>query len=79
MAMDMNNPQPGKFLVRHASLNIYLGPAGHWVKRAEAALEFPHPLTAISTCLARGLKDVELIQRFDGERPDLCLRLDAVR
>jgi len=77
--MQTDNPWPGKFLVRHVSLNKYLGPAGCWVKRAEAAFDFLHPLNAISTCLARGLKDVELILRFDGDRPDLCIRLDAIQ
>jgi hypothetical protein len=77
--MQINNPQPAKLLVRHISLNKYLGPAGRWVERAELALNFAHPLSAINACLGRGLENVELILGFDGARPDLHVRLDAIQ
>jgi len=79
MAMQTDNPQPSKLLVRHVFLNKFLSPAGHWVKEAEAALNFPNLLNAINTCLGRGLNDVELILRFDGGKPDHCIRLDAIQ
>jgi hypothetical protein len=72
-------PTPSKFLVRHISLNKFLSPAGRWVKRAEAACNFPNLLNAINTCLGRGLKDVELILRFDGDTPDHRIRLDSIQ
>jgi hypothetical protein len=72
-------PMPSKFLVRHISLNKFLSPAGRWVKRAEAACHFPNLLNAINTCLARGLKDVELILRFDGDTPDYRVPLDTIQ
>jgi hypothetical protein len=77
--MPTDMPMPSKLLVRHVSLNKFLSPAGRWVKRAEAAWNFPHLLTAINTCLGRGLKDVELILRFDGNRPDHRVPLDAIQ
>jgi hypothetical protein len=77
--MKTNDPTPRKLLVRHAALNRFLSPAGHWVKKAEAAFNFPNSLNAINTCLGRELKDVELILRFDGDRPDFRIRLDAIQ
>ena len=76
--MQTNDPLPSKLLVRHVSLNKFLSPAGRWVKRAEAASNFPNLLNAINTCLARGLKDVELILRFEGHKRDHRIPLDAI-
>ncbi len=70
---------PRKLLVRRVSKNKYLSPAGRWVKRAEAALNFPNLLNAINTCLGRGLKNVELILRFEGDAPDRCISLDSLQ
>jgi hypothetical protein len=70
---------PTKLLVRHVSRNKFLSPAGRWVKRAEAALNFPNLLNAINTCLGRGLKDVELILQFEGRRPDRHIPLAAIQ
>ncbi len=66
------------FLVRRVSRNKFLSPAGRWVKRAEGALHFPNLLNAINTCLGRGLKDVELILRFEGNEPDRCIPLSSI-
>jgi hypothetical protein len=76
--MQNNNPQPRKLLVRHISLNKFLTPGGRWVNRAEAASNFPNLLNAINTCLAQGLKDVELILRFDGSKSDHRIPLNAI-
>jgi len=76
--MQTDHSSPGKFLVRHVSRDRFLSPAGHWVKTPDAATNFPNLLSAINTCLGRGLKDVELILRFDGNRPDHRIRLDAI-
>lgn len=75
----MKNLAPSKFLVRHISRNKFLSPAGRWVKKAEAALHFPNLLNAINTCLGRGLNDVELILRFEGDKPDCHIPLSAIQ
>jgi hypothetical protein len=77
--MQTDHPTPRKLLVRHVSLNRFLDPAGRWVKKGEAAFNFPNPLNAINTCLGRGLKNVELILCFDGDRPDQRIRLDCIQ
>ncbi len=77
--MQRNSLLPRKLLVRRVSKNKYLSPAGRWVKRAEAALNFPNLLNAINTCLGRGLKNVELILRFEGDAPDRCISLDSLQ
>jgi hypothetical protein len=76
--MQTKHPSPSRLLVRHVSLNKFLSPAGRWVKRTEAAFNFPNLLNAINTCLGRELKNVELILRFEGERPDQRIPLDAI-
>lgn len=77
--MRVNYLAPTQLLVRHVSRNKFLSPAGRWVKRAEAALNFPNLLNAINTCVGRGLKDVELILRFEGRRPDCHIPLAAIQ
>ena len=77
--MPKNNSAPAQLLVRHVSRNKFLSPAGRWVKRAEAAFVFPNLLNAINTCLGRGLKDVELVLRFEGQRPDGRIPLAALQ
>jgi len=77
--MQTNNVLPSKLLVRHVARNKFLSPAGRWVKRAEAAFNFPNPLNAINACLVRGLKNVELILRFEGHTPDCHLALDGIQ
>lgn len=77
--MQRNVSAPSKLLVRRISRNKFLSPAGRWVKRAEGAFNFPNMLNAINTCLARGLKNVELIQRFEGKAPDRRIPLDTIQ
>jgi hypothetical protein len=77
--MQTNNSAPSKVLVRRVSRNKFLSPAGRWVKRAEAALNFPNLLNAINTCLGRGLKNVELILRFEGQAPERRIPLDTIQ
>ncbi|MGO8701562.1 MAG: hypothetical protein ACLQVY_28085 [Limisphaerales bacterium] len=77
--MPSDIPLPSKVFVRHVSLDKFWGPAGRWVKRAEAAFNFPNLLNAINTCLGRSLKDVELILRYDGRVPDRRIPLDAIQ
>jgi hypothetical protein len=65
-----------KLLVRKAGSNQFLRATGRWTKKAEAALNFPTLVDAIHTCLAKGLKEVELILRFEGDSEDQCFSLD---
>jgi hypothetical protein len=76
--MQTETPFPRKLLVRHVFLNKFLSPAGRWVKRAETAFNFPNLLNAINTCLARELQNVELVLRFDGEKPDHRIPLESI-
>jgi hypothetical protein len=77
--MQANIPKPSKLLVRHISFNKFLSPAGGWVKRIEAASNFPNLLNAINTCFGRELKNVELILRFEGKRPEQRIPLDSIQ
>jgi hypothetical protein len=61
-----------KLVVRKAGSNKFLRATGRWTKKAEAALNFPTLVDAIHTCLARGLKEVEFILRFEGDSRDRC-------
>jgi hypothetical protein len=77
--MNTQNPMPSKLLVRHLLLGKFLSPAGRWVKSAEAATHFPNMLNAINACLARNLKDVELILCFDGNMPEHRIPFNAIQ
>jgi hypothetical protein len=74
-SMRMKASPPVKLLVRRAGSTQFLRSTGRWTKKAEAACNFPNVLNAIHVCLAKGLKEVELILRFEGEAHDRCLPL----
>ena len=65
-----------KLLVRKAGGKQFLRSTGRWTKRAESAFNFPTLVDAIHACLARGLKQVEFILRFEGDTEDQCFSLD---
>jgi hypothetical protein len=65
-----------KLVVRKAGSNQFLKATGRWTKKAEAALNFPTLVDAIHTCLAKGLKEVEFILRFEGDSEDQCFSLN---
>jgi hypothetical protein len=65
--------------VRHVSLNKFLSPAGRWVKKIEAASNFPNLLNAINACLGRELANVELILHFEGGRPEQRIPMAAIQ
>jgi hypothetical protein len=77
--MTANHLSPTKVLVRRVSRDKFLSPAGRWVKKAEAALNFPNLLNAINTCLGRRLKDVELILHFGENVPVRHIPLDSIQ
>jgi hypothetical protein len=77
-AMRMQESSPAKLFVRRAGSNKFLKATGRWTKKAEAAVNFPNLFNAVHTCLAKGLKDVELVLRLDGDPHDHCYPLDRV-
>jgi hypothetical protein len=82
-ALEKDNPamkksSPEKLVVRHVRSRKFLRSTGRWTKKIEAAFHFPNLINAIHTCLARGLKDVELILRYEGDSRDRCFRLNGV-
>jgi hypothetical protein len=71
----MRKAEPTKLLVRHARSEKFLKSTGHWTRRSEAAFNFPNVINAIHTCLGSGIKEVELILRFEGDTNDRRLPL----
>lgn len=65
-----------KLLVRKAGGKKFLRVTGRWTKNEEAAFNFPTLVDAIHTCLARGLKEVEFILRFERDAEDRCYSLN---
>lgn len=63
----MRNTSPTRMLVRNAQTQKFLKATGRWTKKAEAAFNFPNLVNAIHTCLAYGVKEVEVILRYEGE------------
>ena len=74
----MNRSSPVKLVVRHVKSHKFLRATGRWTRRAEAAFNFPNLLNAIHACLARGLEEVELVLRYEGDTKDRCVRLSCV-
>jgi len=56
--------EPMKRLVRHARTGKFLCGNGRWTKRIDRALDFPHVMHVVHTCLLHGLRDVELVLDF---------------
>jgi hypothetical protein len=71
----MNERRIIKLLVKRGGSVKFLKSTGRWTKRAEEALNFPHLFNVVNTCLAKGLRDVELILRYEGESEDRCYPL----
>lgn len=68
-----NAAAPAKLLVRHPETKKFLRPTGRWTVKPEAAFIFPNPLSAIHTCISRGLDRVELLFCFDGDTDYRCV------
>ena len=66
-----------KLMVRRTGSNKFLRSTGRWTKKAETATNFPNLLNAIHACLGKGLKDVELILRYEGDTVDRCYPFDC--
>ena len=66
-----------KLLVRHVGSNKFLKSTGRWSKNARDAFNFPNQINALNTCLAKGLKEVELVLRYKGDSDDRCYRVQC--
>jgi hypothetical protein len=60
--MNLNGPM--KRLLRHARTGKFFRGEGRWTKRADRALDFPHVMHVVHTCLLHGLRDVEMVLHF---------------
>lgn len=72
----MISKRPSKLLVKQVGASKFLKATGQWSRKIETAFSFPSLLNAIHLCLVKGLEQVELIIRFDGESADRCYVLD---
>ena len=54
-------------LLRSARTGKFFRGDGRWTKRVDRALDFPHMMNVVHTCLLHGLKDVELVLQFEGQ------------
>ncbi|HLX68754.1 MAG TPA: hypothetical protein VKV04_03915 [Verrucomicrobiae bacterium] len=64
-----------RLVVRKVGTKKFLSGKGRWTKREEAALSFTSLVDAIHNCLARGLKEVEFVLRFENSAMDQCYAL----
>jgi hypothetical protein len=63
----MNFKEPMKRLLRSARTGKFFRGDGRWTKRADRALNFPHLMHVVHTCLLHSLTDVELVLQFEGQ------------
>lgn len=73
----MNFKEPMKRLLRHGRTGKFFRGNGRWTKRIDRALDFPHLMHVVHTCLLLGLKDVELVLQFEGKKRMLALPVKA--
>jgi hypothetical protein len=73
----MNFKEPIKRLLRHGRTGKFFRGDGRWTKRADRALNFPHLMHVVHTCLLHGLRDVELVLHFDGQTRETALPIDC--
>ena len=76
--MNIREPSVTRVLVRRAGSNKFLRATGRWTQKAEAACNFPNLLNALNMCLAKGLRDVELVLRYENESEDRCYPLRCI-
>jgi hypothetical protein len=75
--MRMNLKDPMKRLLRCARTGKFFRGDGRWTKRVDRALDFPHMMHVVHTCLLHGLKDVELVMQFEGKTRPVALPLNC--
>lgn len=64
----MKFKEPMRRLLRHGRTGKFFRGNGRWTKRVDRALNFPHLMHVVHTCLLHGLRDVELVLHFEGQR-----------
>jgi hypothetical protein len=70
----MDFKEPMKRLLRNARTGKFFREDGRWTKRPERALDFPHVMRVVHTCLLHGLRDVELVLQFDDKMQTVPLK-----
>ena len=73
----MNFKEPMKRLLRHGRTGKFFRGNGRWTKRADRALNFPHLMHVVHTCLLHGLRDVELVLHFEGQSRETALPINC--
>ncbi len=71
----MSFKEPMKRLLRNGRTGKFFRANGRWTKRVDRALNFPHLMHVVHTCLLHGLKDVELVLQFEGQTREMSLPL----
>ncbi|HEY2083634.1 MAG TPA: hypothetical protein VGI88_12695 [Verrucomicrobiae bacterium] len=66
-----------KRLLRCARTGKFFRGDGRWTKRVDRALNFPHLMHVVHTCLLHEFKDVELVLQFEGQTREKALRLNC--
>ena len=70
----MNFKGPMKRLLRHGRTKKFFRGNGRWTKRPDRALDFPHVMRVVHTCLLHGLRDVELVLHFGDKMQTVPLK-----
>jgi hypothetical protein len=70
----MDFKEPMKRLVRHARTGKFFRGNGRWTTRIDRALDFPHVMHVVHTCLLHGLSDVELVLDFGNKLQTVPLK-----
>jgi len=63
-----------KRLVRNARTGKFFSSKGRWTKHIDRALDFPHVMNVVHTCLLHGLRDVELVLHFGNKTKTVPLK-----
>jgi len=64
-----------RVLVRHCSEPQYMMADGSWTSLIDKAHDFQHVAVANDHAVACGLKDVEILLKFEDEKYDTALKL----
>lgn len=60
----MDFKEPMMRLLRNARTGKFFRGDGGWTTRPDRALNFPHVMRVVHTCLLHGFRDVELVLHF---------------
>ncbi|HWD93737.1 MAG TPA: hypothetical protein VG938_15460 [Verrucomicrobiae bacterium] len=62
----MDFTKPMRRLLRCARTGKFFRGDGRWTSRVDRALDFPHLMHVVHTCLLNGFTDMELVLQCDG-------------